>query len=181
MTKVDTRSGFTTRLLRPRGSEGEWAFVVLPGEVSAELPRRGRTSVVGTLNGVEFTAVAEPDGRKGHWVRIGEELLRACGARVGEEARFEVGAVEVEPEPVVPEDLARALEGDGEARETWRATTTLARVDWIHWIESAKQDKTRVKRIADALDMLGSGKKRVCCFDPSGFYSKGLSAPQAEE
>ena len=27
--------------------------------------------------------------------------------------------------------------------------------------------------------MLGSGKRRVCCFDRSGFYSKSMSAPKA--
>jgi uncharacterized protein YdeI (YjbR/CyaY-like superfamily) len=68
-----------------------------------------------------------------------------------------------------------------ESRATWDATTTLARVDWIHWIVSAKQSKTRAKRIADACDMLASGKKRVCCFDPSGFYSKAFCAPLADE
>ncbi len=26
--------------------------------------------------------------------------------------------------------------------------------------------------------MLASGKRRVCCFDPSGFYSKAFKAPQ---
>jgi hypothetical protein len=29
--------------------------------------------------------------------------------------------------------------------------------------------------------MLASGKGRVCCFDPSGFYSKAFSAPKAAE
>ncbi len=42
------------------------------------------------------------------------------------------------------------------------------RIDWIHWIESARQARTLLKRMADAGDMLASGKKRVCCFDPSG-------------
>jgi len=27
--------------------------------------------------------------------------------------------------------------------------------------------------------MLGKGKRRVCCFDRSGFYSQTLSAPEA--
>ena len=59
--------------------------------------------------------------------------------------------------------------------------TTLARIDWIHWIESAKQAKTRKSRVENACQMLASGKKRVCCFDPSGFYSKALAAPLASE
>jgi uncharacterized protein YdeI (YjbR/CyaY-like superfamily) len=86
-----------------------------------------------------------------------------------------------EPEPELPPDFRQALAGSPQASVVWDATTTLARIDWIHWIESAKQAKTRKRRIADACDMLASGKKRVCCFDPSGFYSKSLSAPQAAD
>lgn len=73
-----------------------------------------------------------------------------------------------------------ALAATPEARAVRDETTTLARLDWIHWITSAKQLKTRAKRIGDACDMLASGKRRVCCSDPSGFYSKALSAPKAE-
>lgn len=56
----------------------------------------------------------------------------------------------------------------------------VARVDWIHWIVSAKQAQTRAKRISDACEMLASGERRVCCFDPSGFYSKAFGAPKAK-
>ena len=56
---------------------------------------------------------------------------------------------------------------------------TIARLDWIHWITSAKQLKTRAKRIGDACDMLASGKKRVCCFDQSGYYSKVLQGARS--
>jgi len=87
-------------------------------------------------------------------------------------------SVAQEPEPDVPPDLREALEAHPESRATWDATTTIARLDWIHWITSAKQAKTRKKRINDACDMLASGEKRVCCFDPSGYYSKAFSAPQ---
>ena len=78
----------------------------------------------------------------------------------------------------VSTDLAQALASDADACRTWEATTVLARVDWIHWLESARQAKTRAKRVADACEMLGQGKKRVCCFDPSGFYSKAFRAPE---
>ena len=36
--------------------------------------------------------------------------------------------------------------------------------------------------IATACDMLASGKRRACCFDRSGMYSRGnLGPPQAAE
>ena len=123
----------------------------------------------------------EPDGRKSHWLKINEKLLKDSGAGFGDVAHFEIMAVEQEPEPQVPADLLKALQVDPDAQATWEATTAIARLDWIHWITSAKQAKTRMKRISDACDMLAAGKKRVCCFDPSGYYSKVFSAPQAAD
>jgi len=183
MMRSETRSEFTARALRPKMADGaaEWAFIVLPPEASAKLPRRGRVTVGGSINGHPFQALLEPDGRKSHWLRLDEDLLRASGARIGEEARFTIAAVAQEPEPEVPADLAQALADNAGSSATWQATTTIARLDWIHWVTSAKQAKTRLKRIRDACDMLAKGNKRVCCFDPSGFYSKALSAPTAEE
>lgn len=183
MALQGTRSEFRARLLRPRDPavDSAWAFVVLPPEASAKLPRRGRMTVSVCLNQYRFQALLEPDGRKSHWFRIDERELESSGAAIGEEAQFEIAALGQEPEPEVPADLARALQATPASQATWNATTTIARVDWIHWITSAKQARTRVKRINDACEMLATGKKRVCCFDPSGVYSKAFSAPQAEE
>ncbi len=182
MSRQDTRSAFKARLLRPRdpGNGNAWAFVVLPPEASAKLPRRGRTTIRGTINGSGFTALLEPDGKKSHWLKLDKELLEVSGATFGDFAQLEIISVE-EPEPEIPDDLLEALSASPESRATWDATTTIARLDWIHWITSAKQAKTRKKRINDACDRLASGKKRVCCFDPSGFYSKAFGAPQAED
>lgn len=176
-------SSFQARLRRP-GESGEgpsWAFIVLPPEVSARLPRRGRLTIAGTLNGQQFQALLEPDGRKSHWLRLDHALLRAAGARVGDDVRFEIAPLEPEPEPDLPSDFAAALHATPRAKSTWDATTTVARLDWIHWLDSAKQASTRSKRIGDACAMLAAGKKRVCCFDPSGYYSKAFCAPQAED
>ena len=65
------------------------------------------------------------------------------------------------------------------ARATWASASALAKIDWVHWMESAKQDATRNERASSAIDMLEKGKKRVCCFDPSGYFSKALACPAA--
>lgn len=182
MAQQDTRSEFKARLLRPKApGSTAWAFVVLPHEASAKLPRRGRMTVSVAINGYRFEALLEPDGQKSHWLQIDGDLLELSDATIGHEAQFEIAALDQEPEPEVPRDLAEALKAAPESKATWDATTTIARVDWIHWITAAKQAKTRVKRIKDACEMLASGKKRVCCFDPSGYYSKAFSAPQPDE
>ena len=183
MTKVDTKSRFKAELRRPAkpGDDKSWTFVVLPKAASETLPRRGRTTVDGTLNGQPFRVTLEPDGKLSHWLRVSEKLRKAAGADIGDEVLLEITPVDEEPEPDIPTDFQKALAANPDARAVWDETTTVARVDWIHWIESAKQSKTRVKRISDACDKLASGKKRVCCFDQSGYYSKALCAPDGGE
>lgn len=183
MSQTATRSSFESLLLRPAKLVGDedWTFLVLPRAASEKLPRRGRTSVEGTLNGHPFQATLEPDGQLSHWLKIDNALREAAGVKVGDVVTLEIASMATELEPEVPPDFQEALTAAPEVKTVWDATTTIARIDWVHWVESAKQAKTRNSRVEKACDMLASGKARVCCFDPSGFYSKSLSAPQAEE
>ena len=189
MTKTSIR--FKAKLLRPamesarpradqREKGNSWTFVTLPKNASAKLPSRGVTAIEGTINGVPFQAVLEPDGQKSHWLKVERKLREAAGADAGELVTLEIAPAAKEPEPEVPADLRKALATAApNARNLWSDITPNARRDWIHWITSAKQEETRARRIKNACSMLAAGKRRVCCFDRSGFYSKSLSAPKA--
>lgn len=176
-TAADTR--FDAVLRRPVDAQDEgWAFVVLPKLVSDAFPRRGRTGMQGSLDGHPFQVTLEPDGQLSHWFRIPAALMRDAGVAIGDTVTLEVAPTPGELEPMLPPELGVLLDASAAARNTWDATTTIARIDWIHWIESARQTRTRESRVADAGDMLAAGKKRVCCFDPSGYYSKSLKPPR---
>jgi hypothetical protein len=170
---------FKATLLQPDASTKAvtWTFLTLPKNVSAKLPSRGMTSVEGTINGFPFQATLEPDGQKGHWLKIDRKMRKAAGADAGDVVTLEIAPTEVEPEPTVPADFRKALAADPKARAVWSDITPTARRDWIQWVVSAKQPETRARRIANGCDMLASGKRRVCCFDRSGFYSKSLNRP----
>lgn len=182
MAKVTGTIAFEAKLQRPAHPKGAaWTFLVLPAAASAKLPTRGQTTVDGTLGGRPFQATLEPDGQGGHWLKVGRALREAAGVGAGDTVALEIAPVAREPEPRVPADLRKALADSPEARARWSSLTPVARRDWIHWITSGKKAETRVRRIAAACDMLASGKRRVCCFDRSGIYSKGLRAPGAAE
>lgn len=175
------QSTFQAPLFRPAnlGKDEPWAFLVLPKTISDLLPRRGRTSVSGTLNGHPFQATLEPDGQLSHWLKVSQALQDASAVSYGDMVTVHIAPADPEPEPQVPDDLRQALAASPAATATWKDTTTLARLDWIHWVESAKQAKTRARRVENACEMLAEGERRVCCFDSSGYYSKSLSAPKA--
>jgi hypothetical protein len=175
-----TRIRFKAPLLRPAsGGRGGWTFLLLPGEASAKLPTRGQTAVEGTLNDSPFKAMLEPDGQRGHWLKVSARLRSAAGAEPGDPVEVEIAPTRSAPEPRVPADLRKALATTPKARAVWSDLTPAARHDWILWITSAKRSETRAARIRSACDRLADGKRRVCCFDRSGVYSKGLSAPKA--
>ncbi len=180
MTKTMIR--FKAKLLRPAESEkgDSWTFLILPKNASAKLPSRGMTAIEGTINGFPFQAVLEPDGQKSHWLKVDRKLSKSAGAEAGDTVTLEIAPAAEEPEPTVPADLRKALAAAApKARKLWSDITPNARRDWIHWITSAKQEETRARRIKNACSMLAAGKRRPCCFDRSGFYSKSLSAPKA--
>jgi hypothetical protein len=111
------RSTFKDKLRRPQLSKKEspWAFDILPKSVSDTLPRRGRTTVNGTLNGQSFQATLEPDGQLSHWLRIEGELFQTLGLDYIGEVTVEITPVELEPEPEIPFDLQAALNAQPEA------------------------------------------------------------------
>jgi len=172
---------FKATLARPAATKKaqSWTFLTLPKAASAKLPSQGQTTIAGTMNGTAFRATLEPDGKRGHWLKVSRQLRQASGAEVGDAVMLEIAPVDEEPEPKVPADLRKALAAAPKARAVWLDITPVARRDWIHWITSAKLAQTRARRIGNACSMLATGKRRVCCFDRSGVYSKSLSAPEA--
>jgi len=173
---------FKAKLFRSAKSEkgDPGTFLILPKTAIAKLPSRGTTAIEGTINGVPFQATLEPDNQKSHWLKVDRKLRQPAGADTGDIVKLEIAPAAEEPEPTIPADLRKALAtATPKARKLWSDITPIARRDWIQWITSAKQPETRARRIKNACSMLAAGKRRVCCFDRSGFYDKSLSAPEA--
>ncbi len=61
-------------------------------------------------------------------------------------------------------DLRDALAANVVALEAWNDITPLARNEFICWVENAKQEKTRLRRIRRTQEELEEGKRRPCCW-----------------
>ena len=94
-----------------------------------------------------------PDRELDALIREGAALARTAPAprKVKHEPR---PAAELHPE------FAAALNGNPKAKEVLEGFSPSARREYVDWIAEAKQDKTRTKRIADAIEWLSEGKKR---------------------
>jgi hypothetical protein len=87
---------------------------------------------------------------------------RGCGARYG-------CSVSVEQLPggvvhALPPDLREGLMESATALDAWNDITPLARNEFICWVEDAKQQKTRERRIRRTREELEEGMRRPCCW-----------------
>ncbi len=64
----------------------------------------------------------------------------------------------------LPVDLGKALSANARALDAWKDITPLARNEFICWVEDAKQEQTRERRIRLAQDKLEEGQRRPCCW-----------------
>ncbi len=141
-------------------------LVRLPGEASEQLPSRGQVAVKASIGGHAFETVVEPDGRRGHWIRVDEALQRGAGIRPGDTAEVTLQVAQAWPEPDIPDDLAAALaEAPASIRDAWEDITPMARWEWVRWVQATRNPQTRERRVDVSISKLGGGKRRPCCFD----------------
>jgi len=151
-------------------------IVRLPEPASRRLPSRGQVAVQGSINGCEFRAVLEPDGLKGHWLKVDHELQQAADIRVGDTLSVAVEATPDWPEPDVPPDLAAALSrAPQKIRDIWNDITPMARWEWVRWVNATASPVTRQRRVEVSISKIDNGKRRPCCFDLSACTDPALS------
>lgn len=148
----------------------------LPEEASRALPSRGQVAVHGSVNGCQFETVLEPDGLKGHWMRVDSDLREAAGIGDGDNAEVVIEIAGDWPEPDVPADLAAALrKAPPEIRDMWDDITPMARWEWVRWVNATANPATRRRRVEVTISKMMNGKRRPCCFDLSACTDPTLS------
>ena len=147
-----------TATLVPRGPA---AAVVLDRDHVAEVGEGAkRFPVVATVNGYTWRTTV---------TRMRGEFLLGLNRAVRQQAGVEAGdAVEVEleldtaPREVeVPDALASALAENPKARAAFDQLAYTHRKEYARWIDEAKRDETRQRRVTQALQMLRQGKTRT--------------------
>ncbi|GAA4361116.1 YdeI/OmpD-associated family protein [Angustibacter luteus] len=153
---------FTAKLTAIDGT----ALVQLPAEASERLPSRGQVAVHASIGGHDVETVIEPDGRRGHWIRVGDSLQRALRITPGDTTEITIDVASDWPEPDLPDDFARALaEAPAKIRGVWEDITPMARWEWVRWVQATRNPETRQRRVDVSLSKLNDGKRRPCCFN----------------
>jgi bacteriocin resistance YdeI/OmpD-like protein/uncharacterized protein DUF1905 len=131
----------------------------VPAEVMAALGPSRRPPVRVTINGHTYrTTVATMGGDP--MFGVSAVVREAAGVAGGDEVDVDI---EVDSEPRVvsaPDDLAAALDADPQAGRFFEALSYSHKSAYVQWIESAKRDDTRRRRVEEAVRMLREGRKQ---------------------
>jgi hypothetical protein len=147
-----------TATLVPRGPA---AAVVLDREHVAEVGEGAkRFPVVATVNGYTWrTTVTRMRGE--FLLGLSRAVRQQAGVEPGDTVEVELALDTAPREVEVPVALADALAEDSEAGAAFARLAYTHRKEYARWIDEAKRDETRQRRVAKALEMLRQGKTRT--------------------
>ena len=136
---------------------GSGTVVVVPFDLK-ETFGSGRPPVLATVNGYTFrTTLFTMGGRA--LLGLNREVREAAGVKAGQNVSVEL-ARDDEPRTVeVPADLAAALGRYPAIRETFDGLSYTHRKEYVRWIEDAKREETRSRRVERSVEMLREGIK----------------------
>jgi hypothetical protein len=141
-------------------SRGPAAAVVLDAEQVAAIGEGAkRFPVVATINGYTWrTTVTRMGGE--FLLGLNREVREGAGVSAGESVEVAIALDDAPREVAIPDALAEALESDPEAGAKFAALAYTHRKEYARWIEEAKRDDTRQRRVEQALQQIKSGKTR---------------------
>jgi hypothetical protein len=141
-------------VLRKGDSGGH--MVEVPLDVR-EVFGEARPPVRGTVNGTPFSTRVAVYGGK-YYLGFNREIRDAAGIGDADELTIELERDHMPREVEVPAAFGEALAAAG-AREEFDALSYTHRREYVRWIEEAKRDETRERRVAKAVEMLRDGVK----------------------
>ena len=133
---------------------GVVSAITPPIDVAEMFGTRGRVPVRGTINGFPFRSSLMPCGGP-HMMPVNKKLCDGAGVAPGDIVDV-VMERDVEERTVdAPAELAKELKKNKTARKRWEKLSFTNKKEIAAAIAGAKQEETRKRRLAKAMETLG--------------------------
>jgi uncharacterized protein DUF1905/bacteriocin resistance YdeI/OmpD-like protein len=147
---------FTVKLEGKQGSSVAWLNA--PFDVVKEFGTRARVPVRGTINGFPFRSSLMPMGGC-HGMAVNKTMRDGAGVQAGDRATIVMERDESARTVEVPLLLKKELAKSKTAQSNWQKLSFTNQKEIALSISGAKQEETRARRLAKAMDILKTGKK----------------------
>ena len=149
---------FEAQLKKGINQQG-WTYVDIPATVSRKFEKKGRIPVTGSVDNESFRTSILPKGDGTHYLFVSQPLLKITGKTVGDFVKI-IFSEDIEPRTVdVPDDIIEAFSVSQKAITTFTKFSYSHKKELTEWINEAKRQDTRERRIIKAMVMLENYKK----------------------
>jgi len=141
-----------------QGEKTGWTYIVIPAELAQQLKPGNKKSfrVKGKLDAVAIKQTALiPMGEGDFILPLNADMRKKLGKRKG--AQLAVQLTEDKADFVFNKDLMACLDDDPKAMENFKKLSGSEQKYFSKWIDSAKTEPTREKRILQTIDAMHKG------------------------
>ena len=137
---------------------GGGAYITIPFDVEKVYGKK-RVPVHAVMDGESYRGTLVRMGSDCHLLPVLKAIREKIGKGIGDEIEV-VLQEDTQPRAVeIPADLKLELNNYPDAAQIFDALAYTHQKEYVQWIESAKQDKTRQSRITQTVEMVMQGKK----------------------
>ena len=139
------------------GDQGEktgWRYIVIPTDVAQQLKPGNKQSfrVKGMLDGFLFAGIALMPMGEGEFIMpLKADIRKAIHKHEGAMLQVTLD-IDNDYKVEMPDDLMECFEADAHGFDFFNSLTRSHREYFIKWINSAKTDATRIKRIVNTVN-----------------------------
>jgi hypothetical protein len=141
-------------------STGWGAFVFFPHDTQKEFGIKGRVPVQALLGGLPYTGSLMPCGTAYHFLGVPKAIREKLGKEPGELIKVELWKDDAPRIVELPEEFIQLLRKE-KLLEEFEGLSLTRRKEYRNWITSAKREDTRLRRIAKAIDLLKTERKKT--------------------
>lgn len=149
---------YTTTILKfeKMGEKTGWTYIIIPADIAEELypGRRQSFRVKGKLDNFKIEAVAVmPQGDGTFLLAVNADMRKGVAKKAGAKLDVQL-TVDNNPDPVSSPEFIECLKDEPAALEFFNSLPKGHRNYFMKWIESAKTEPTKAKRIAMSVNAM---------------------------
>jgi len=141
------------------GDTSGGAYILFPYDMQETFGTRVRVKVKAAFDGVEYRGSLVNMGLANHVLIIVKAIRQQIGKQAGDTVHVTL-AVDDEPRVLeIPDDLQAALAQNPAAQAYFGKLAYSHQREYVLWIEEAKREETRRRRIEKTIEMLQESRK----------------------
>lgn len=140
-------------LLKKIPRKGGWTYADLPQVAQNKKAPFGWVKVKGIIDGIEFNKYhLMPYGEGKLFLPVKAEIRKKIKKQAGDYVHI---TLYLDDEPIeIPKEMLLCLKDEPQAYRFFKSLSEGEKQNYIKWIYSAKQDETKVQRMAEAINRM---------------------------